>query len=73
MTNLEETHGEPPQYGLPSRVEHEGYRGDPEANRAAFTDDGWFRTGDLGYLDADGFLYVAGRVKEMIVLGGGKK
>lgn len=50
-----------------------GYRNDAAANAAAFTDDGWFRTGDLGYLDRDGFLFVTGRVKETIVLGGGKK
>ncbi|MFZ5791006.1 MAG: AMP-binding protein [Pseudomonadota bacterium] len=49
------------------------YRDNPAANREAFTADGWFRTGDLGRLDADGFLYVAGRMKELIVLGGGKK
>jgi long-chain acyl-CoA synthetase len=50
-----------------------GYRDNPEANREAFTADGWFRTGDLGTLDAGGFLFVTGRVKEQIVLGGGKK
>ena len=49
-----------------------GYR-NPEANRDAFTADGWFRTGDLGHIDNDGFLYVTGRTKETIVLGGGKK
>jgi long-chain acyl-CoA synthetase len=49
-----------------------GYRNNPEANQAAFTADGWFRTGDQGYLDEDGFVYVTGRIKELIVLGGGK-
>jgi long-chain acyl-CoA synthetase len=49
-----------------------GYRNNPEANEAAFTPDGWFRTGDLGFIDADGYVHIVGRVKEMIVLGGGK-
>jgi long-chain acyl-CoA synthetase len=49
-----------------------GYHNDPEANHAAFTEDGWFRTGDLGVLDADGYLHIVGRVKEMIVLADGK-
>ena len=49
-----------------------GYRNDPAATAAAFTADGWFRTGDLGRLDAEGYVYITGRAKEMIVLGGGK-
>ncbi len=49
-----------------------GYLDNPEANAQAFTADGWFRTGDFGSIDTDGFVYVTGRVKEMIVLGGGK-
>lgn len=48
-----------------------GYENDPDANRRAFID-GWFRTGDRGYLEADGFLYLTGRVKETINRGGFK-
>ena len=50
-----------------------GYLDNPEANSAAFTPDRWFRTGDLGFVDRDGFLFVTGRAKEVLVLGGGKK
>jgi long-chain acyl-CoA synthetase len=57
---------------LKGRSVFQGYRNNPEANAAAFAADGWFRTGDLGRLDADGYVYVTGRSKEMIVLGGGK-
>ena len=48
-----------------------GYEGDPELNAQAFMD-GWFRTGDLGYFDSDGFLFLTGRVKELINRGGFK-
>lgn len=50
-----------------------GYLNNPEANQASFTSDGWFRTGDLGWVDSHGFLHVTGRSKEVLVLGGGKK
>jgi acyl-CoA synthetase (AMP-forming)/AMP-acid ligase II/thioesterase domain-containing protein/acyl carrier protein len=48
-----------------------GYANDPEADRRAFRD-GWFRTGDLGRLDAEGFLYLTGRLKEAVNRGGEK-
>jgi long-chain acyl-CoA synthetase len=49
-----------------------GYFDNPEATEESFTEDGFFRTGDLGYLDDNDFLYIVGRSKELIVLAGGK-
>lgn len=46
-----------------------GYWKQPDANRSAFFDGGWFRTGDAGYFDADGFLYIHDRIKDMIISG----
>jgi acyl-CoA synthetase (AMP-forming)/AMP-acid ligase II len=48
-----------------------GYEDNPEANATAFTN-GWFRTGDQGYLDSDSYLTLVGRIKEMIIRGGEK-
>jgi len=49
-----------------------GYYRNPEANREAFTPDGWFRSGDLGRFDAQGHLYIVGRKKDVIILPSGK-
>lgn len=49
----------------------EGYFNDPEANAAAY-EDGWFKTGDLVRMDEDGYLYITGRTKELIVLPSGE-
>ncbi len=49
-----------------------GYYNNPEANAEVFTNDGWFRTGDVGYLDCDNYIYITGRIKFVIVLENGK-
>ena len=47
-----------------------GYYKNDEATRATFTPDGWLRSGDLGHRDSDGFFFVTGRIKELIIKGG---
>ena len=49
-----------------------GYYNRPSDNEAAFTADGWFRTGDIGHIDEDGFLVITDRKKELIKTSGGK-
>ena len=46
------------------------YYKDDGANASTWTADGWLRTGDLAYLDDDGFVYISGRIKDMIIRGG---
>jgi malonyl-CoA/methylmalonyl-CoA synthetase len=47
-----------------------GYWRDPEKTRGEFTADGWFKTGDLGRIDRDGYVYIVGRAKDLVISGG---
>jgi long-chain acyl-CoA synthetase len=49
-----------------------GYYKEPELTKEVLTEDGWFKTGDLGCIDNDGYLFIKGRLKNMIVLAGGE-
>jgi acyl-CoA synthetase (AMP-forming)/AMP-acid ligase II len=61
----------PGEIGIRGENVTSGYENNPKANADAFTN-GWFRTGDQGVMDADGYLTITGRLKEIINRGGEK-
>ncbi len=62
--------GEPGEVLLRGPAVMQGYYKDPEGTAAVFDPDGWFHTGDLAYRDEDGYFFVVGRSKELIIKGG---
>jgi acyl-CoA synthetase (AMP-forming)/AMP-acid ligase II len=62
--------GEPGEIWVRTEQIMGGYWGRPDATAATITPDGWLRSGDGGHMDADGYLYVTDRIKDMIVSGG---
>jgi acyl-CoA synthetase (AMP-forming)/AMP-acid ligase II len=62
--------GETGEIGIRSVCNFRCYWNNPEATAQALTPDGWFRTGDLGYLDEDGYLFIVDRKKDIIIRGG---
>jgi long-chain acyl-CoA synthetase len=62
--------GEVGEIAIRSAANITSYWRNPEATAAAFTSDGYFRTGDIGYLDEDGYLFIVDRKKEIIIRGG---
>ena len=62
--------GDPGELLIRSDALFPGYYRDPDATAAAFTEDGWYRTGDVGTLDHDGYLSIVDRAKDMVITGG---
>lgn len=75
-----------PIYGVKVRIDKEtgelqqkgenimrGYYNKPELTKEVITEDGWLKTGDIARIDSHGYVYITGRIKNMIVLSGGKK
>jgi acyl-CoA synthetase (AMP-forming)/AMP-acid ligase II len=62
--------GERGEIGIRSIANFREYWRDPAATAAAYTQDGFFRSGDIGYLDEDGYLFIVDRKKDIIIRGG---
>ena len=62
--------GEVGEIGIRSAANIKGYFRNPEATAETLSSDGWVRTGDVGYLDDDGYLFIVDRKKEIIIRGG---
>jgi long-chain acyl-CoA synthetase len=70
MTGDDRPVGQPGELWTRSVQNMEGYWHNPAATEATITEDGWLKTGDVAYLDEDGFVFLHDRVKDMIVSGG---
>ncbi len=64
------THGAEGEICVSSPGVMQGYYKNPKATRTVLSPDGWLRTGDLGFFDSEGYLFVTGRLKDLIILGG---
>jgi malonyl-CoA/methylmalonyl-CoA synthetase len=62
--------GDPKEIQVRGPNVFDGYWDRPQANAEAWTEDGWFKTGDLGAIDEDGYVHIVGRAKELIISGG---
>jgi acyl-CoA synthetase (AMP-forming)/AMP-acid ligase II len=69
-TGTDAASGEPGEVLVRGETVTRGYLDDPEATALAIDADGWLHTGDLGTLDADGYLRIVGRIKDMFIVGG---
>lgn len=72
MKHVEVRIGEENEVQVRSPFVMQGYYGDPELTAETFTEDGWLKTGDVGYLDDEDFLYLTGRIKNLIILSNGE-
>ena len=62
--------GDPKEIQVRGPNVFDGYWDRPQANAEAWTEDGWFKTGDLGAIDEEGYVHIVGRAKELIISGG---